>query len=166
MTKSFKIFAVVALLLSALSAQAGSTRELRTNVKINASPEKVWSVLMDFDRHANWNPFIKSISGDKREGGTLAITVQAPGKDPMDFDPTVLVFKENKELRWKGKFLFEGLFDGEHFFILTGNQDGTTTLEHGENFSGFLVQFFGGDLDKTEKGFHLMNQALKAECEK
>ena len=164
-TKIF--FALILSFLFINNASAGTSPNVKvTEITINASPEKVWSILMDFENHINWNPFIKKISGEKSVGGKLSITVQSPGKDPMDFEPIVLILEENKHLRWKGKFLFEGLFDGEHFFMLKDNQDGTTTFTHGEIFSGVLVRFFSEDLNKTEQGFKLMNEALKKECEK
>ncbi|MDC0348808.1 SRPBCC domain-containing protein [Alphaproteobacteria bacterium] len=138
---------------------------MRTEITIQASPERIWSVLMDFSKYPEWNPFIKSVTGEKKVSGSLDVVVQAPGKNPTNFSPIILTLNENSEFRWKGKFLFEGIFDGEHFFILKNNKNGTTTLSHGENFSGFLVRFFRSSLDKTEQGFRLMNQALKVECE-
>ncbi len=83
----------------------------------------------------------------------------------MTFQPLVLSLLKNKELRWRGKFLFKGLFDGEHYFILTDHLDGTVTLTHGEKFKGLLVPFLGKALEKTKTGFDLMNQALKKRCE-
>lgn len=69
------------------------------------------------------------------------------------------------ELRWRGKFIVSGLFDGEHFFGLKENTDGSTLFVHGKDFSGLLVGFFGKALEKTRKGSILMNEALKKRCE-
>ena len=44
-----------------------------------------------------------------------------------------------EEFRWLGKLGIHGIADGEHFFVLTANDDGTTRLRHGERFSGVLV---------------------------
>src|SRR5262249_4977516 len=62
----------------------------------------------------------------------------------MTFKPEVLVATPNKELRWLGKLGLHGIFDGEHFFVLTTNGDGTTRLNHGERFSGALVALARG----------------------
>lgn len=35
-----------------------------------------------------------------------------------------------------------------------------------KKFSGILVSLMGKNLDKTIKGFELMNESLKNECEK
>jgi hypothetical protein len=41
-----------------------------------------------------------------------------------------------------------------------------TKFIHGEKFSGLLVPFVRKMLDKTQKGFQLMNESIKKECEK
>jgi hypothetical protein len=41
-----------------------------------------------------------------------------------------------------------------------------TKFIHGEKFSGLLVPLVGKMLDKTQKGFQLMNESIKNECER
>lgn len=132
-------------------------KEIRTSIKINATPEKVWSIFTDFENYPNWNPFISSLTGTVAVGETIKIKL--PG---MTFKPTVLKFEKNKELRWIGKLLFKGVFDGEHSFELEDNGDGTTTFHQNENFNGFLVSLFAKQLDgETKSGFEDMNEKLK-----
>ena len=133
------------------------TKNIKTSIEIKASPEKVWSVLTDYEKYSEWNPFIKSIDGVIKEGVQIDVKIQN-----MSFKPTVLVYKENSELKWLGHLLFKGLFDGEHRFLLTNNGDGTTTFEQSETFNGFLVGIFSKKLDKeTKPGFIEMNKKLK-----
>ena len=141
-------------------------KEIKTEISINASPEKVWGILTDFENQSSWNPLIRSISGDKKVGGNLKVSIQLGEGGGMTFKPKVLVFSEKKELRWKGKLLITGLFDGEHYFILKSIDNNITQFIHGEKFSGILVGLFGKMLDKTKEGFELMNRSLKTECEK
>jgi uncharacterized membrane protein len=35
--------------------------EIRTEIAINGSAEKVWNELMDFKNFPDWNPFVKEI---------------------------------------------------------------------------------------------------------
>lgn len=140
-------------------------KQIETTIDINASPKQVWNVFTDFEGHEKWNPFIKSFDGEIKEGNQIEVTMQPPGMNPMTMKPKILVFDRNKEFRWKGRLLIPGLFDGEHYFKLKENDDGTTTFIHGEKFSGILVGLFGGILKKTEEGFKLMNVALKTLCE-
>lgn len=130
--------------------------QLTTTIDLPANPERVWAELTNFSAYPDWNPFITQANGDWAEGNTVAITAGG-----MDFKPKVLAFDAGKELRWLGSLLFKGLFDGEHYFLLNDNGDGTTTLTHGEDFSGVLVPLFRTKLNKdTKDGFEAMNEAF------
>lgn len=137
-------------------------KEIKTQILINASPEKVWAVLTNFEKYPEWNPFIKSIKGDVKVGSKIIAILEPPESKGMTFKPKVLVFDSKKEFRWLGHLLFPGLFDGEHKFELIENYDGTTTFVQSENFKGILVPLFKRMLDvNTVNGFNLMNQKLK-----
>ncbi len=137
-------------------------KEIKTQVVINANPDKVWSVLTDFENYPKWNPFIKSITGNIRIGSQITVNIAPPNGKGMTFKPTVLAYSPNKEFRWIGKLLFKGLFDGEHKFELIENANGTTTFVHSEKFKGILVELFKKQLENnTKKGFEMMNEDLK-----
>ena len=71
-----------------------------------------------------------------------------------------------EELRWRGRFLLPGIFDGEHYFRLEAAAPGVARLVHGERFSGLLVPLFKSSLDReTRAGFEAMNAALKTRVE-
>ncbi|MFK7905333.1 MAG: SRPBCC family protein [Chitinophagales bacterium] len=132
-------------------------KEIKTAIQISASPKRVWEVFTNFEDYGNWNPFILSIEGNVKMGERIKINAGG-----MRFKPEVLAFEENKELRWKGKFLFEGIFDGEHIFLIEDNKDGTVTFKQEEKFSGILVGLFAKKLDtETKEGFKQMNRKLK-----
>jgi|SRR5450432_687043 len=143
------------------------TKEIKTEILINASPEKVWKVFTDFHNYSKWNPFILSISGIAEVGNKIKVQLLPPGTKGMTFKPTVLVMQPQKEFRWLGHLLFPGLFDGEHRFELIDNGNGTTIFKQSETLKGILVIFFKKMLDKnTTEGFILMNQKLKEISEK
>jgi len=157
----------IATLFITLISTVISAKEIRTEILIQAPPEKVWAILTDFQRYPEWNPFIKSVTGEATVGKELAVLIAPPESSEMNFSPTVLVVEPNKELRWLGHFWFTGLFDGEHKFELIDNGDGTTTFKQSEEFGGILVWFFSSTLDvNTANGFKLMNQKLKELAEK
>mgnify|MGYP003684440285 FL=1 len=140
--------------------------EIITSIQIQASPEKVWSVLTDYNSYGEWNSFIKSIKGEVAVDQVIEAHVCPPESNEMTFKPVVLVFDENKELRWRGKLLFSGIFDGEHRFVLRANEDGSTEFIHAEKFSGILVPFMKKMLNgPTKNGFVQMNEALKKKVE-
>jgi hypothetical protein len=140
-------------------------KKIETVIHIHRPLEQVWDVLMDFAAYPEWNPFITSISGDPFPGNRIKVTAKLPGKKGMEFKPVVLKSEPMSELRWKGKLIFKGLFDGEHYFILNRLPNGSTALHHGERFSGILPPVLKGMLKKTEMGFQKMNVALKERCE-
>ena len=142
-------------------------KEIKAEILINNVPDKIWNVLMDFEKYPDWNPFIKSIKGIPQEGAKLSVRLEQPDAMGMTISPKILTVRDNKEFRWLGHLLIPGLFDGEHIFELTDNNDGTTTFVQREIFRGILVQLFKKMLDdNTLRGFELMNQQLKVESEK
>lgn len=139
---------------------------VETQIEINASAGRVWSLLIDFPGHARWNPFMRSIEGVAAAGATLNVLIQPAGAKGMRFRPTVLVVDSRRELRWKGKLLWPGLFDGEHSFVLEPKSDDRLIFRHGEVFSGLLVPLFRRSLDgATRQSFIAMNEALKRQAE-
>ena len=139
-------------------------KEIKTQITINASSDKVWSILTDFEKYPDWNPFILYVKGNVQEESRIEIKVKALNKKAMTFKPTVLKVTPNKELRWLGSLMVKGLFDGEHCFELNDNDNGTTTLIHSECFKGIFGGLF--NTDDTKAGFELMNNKLKALVEK
>jgi len=137
-----------------------------TQIEINASAERVWSLLIDFPGYVRWNPFVRSIEGAPTVGGSLKVLIQPPGFSAMRLNPAVLTIEPMHEFRWRGKLVLPGLFDAEHFFILEPNLETGLVFRHGEVFSGVLVPLFRRFIDgATKQGFIEMNEALKREAE-
>jgi hypothetical protein len=135
--------------------------ELHTEIEIHASAEDVWKILTDFGAYPEWNPFISSLEGDAAQGARLHVTI---GK--TKFHPTVLAAEPGRELRWLGRLLLPGLFDGEHRFLIERLGAGNVRLVQDEKFRGLLVPLFRGGLERdTKPGFEAMNEALKTRAE-
>ncbi len=140
-------------------------KTVTTAIDIAASPARVWQILTDFGANAEWNPFITAISGPLEVGRHLSIHVQPPGGKGMGFKPRVLAVEPERELRWKGRLLVPGLFDGEHYFRLEATAAGTR-LHHGERFGGLFVALMSAKaFAPIRRGFEAMNEALKAQAE-
>jgi|SRR5680860_543369 len=140
-------------------------REIRTEAVIDASPERVWRELTDLESYPGWNPFIAEASGVIEDGNRLKLRMTPPGGRAMSFKPRVTKSDPARELRWLGHLGVRGVFDGEHYFQLEELPDGQTHLLHGEKFTGITVGLFGGMLEKTERGFGQLNEALRERCE-
>lgn len=140
--------------------------EIQTDIVIHATPENVWAVLSDFAAFPEWNPFIPRITGTLKLGGCLKIRMTPPGSFPATFYTKVQILDANHELRWLGRPLVPGIFDGQHRFVIHPLPDGTVRFEQAERFSGILVGFFTHRHETiTKPGFALMNAALKARVE-
>ena len=154
------LFISTIFILSTIQLMA--QKEIKTSITINASPEKVWEILSDFQAYDIWNPFLTGMSGIFKKGNKVKINAGG-----MNFKPIILNIEEKKEIRWKGSLLFKGLFDGEHVLQIVDHADGTVTFVHEEYFSGILVGLFAKKLDtETRAGFEEMNKKLKEIAEK
>jgi hypothetical protein len=140
--------------------------EIRTEIEIAGTPERVWSILIDFIAYPRWNPFIRSITGVVRTGERLTVFIQPTGGKGMTFRPVVLVVLPHQELHWLGHFLLPGIFDGEHYFKIDSISPDRVRFIHGEKFSGILVALAKSKLEsETKSKFIAMNQALKVQAE-
>jgi hypothetical protein len=134
---------------------------ISTAVDIDAPPSRVWDVLVDLAAYPLWNPFIVEASGKVAVGETLSLRMALPGWDPITIEPRLLVVAAERELRWRGRLLVPGLFDGEHAFVLTPLDNGRTRLDHSERFAGLLLPIAKAVVhDATVQSFHALDAAL------
>jgi len=140
------------------------SRTIDTWIDIEASPDRIWDVLVDFPKWSTWNSFIPLVEGILQEGQTLKIQVNPPGLKTMTFRPKIFSLTQNKEIIWGGSFL--GIvYRGEHLFLLESLNENRTRFRQIERFHGPMVLFMGSMIKKTEKGYHQMNIALKNRVE-
>jgi hypothetical protein len=105
-------------------------------------------------------------SGSARRGERLTIRLQPVGGRGTTFRPTVLEADPDKRLRWIGRVLVPGVFDGEHSFTVQPLGQGQVRLVQQEDYRGLLVPLLAGSLDRrTLPAFEQMNQALKRRAE-
>jgi hypothetical protein len=134
---------------------------IATAVEIDAPASRVWEVLVDLPAYPEWNPFIVEADGKVAVGETLSLRMVLPGRDPVTIEPRLLVVEPERELRWKGRLLLPGLFDGEHAFVLTPLGDGRTRLDHSERFGGLLLPIAKRMIfDATVQSFRALDAAL------
>jgi hypothetical protein len=92
--------------------------------------------------------------------------MRLPGRRPMTFRPEVLEAEPARRLRWLGRLLVPGLFDGEHSFTLQPAGPGRVRVVQQEEFRGLAARPVLAVIGTpTLAGFELMNQALKARVE-
>jgi hypothetical protein len=94
------------------------------------------------------------------------VRIAPPGAKPRTFKPRVLVAEPGRELRWLGRVVTAGVFDGEHSLRIEPLDDSGVHFVQSERFRGLLVPLFGSALEKTARGFTAMNEALKQRAER
>jgi len=140
-------------------------KSLHAAIDIDAPAERVWQVVSDFGKYADWNPFIVRAAGAVRVGERLDITISAPGMKPVTFRPRVLDVEPGRLVRWKGEFKLPGLFDGRHALIVDALDGGRSRFTTHEDVTGLLLPFAGRVMTASQQGFELMAQALKKRAE-
>lgn len=139
---------------------------IKTTIDIGASAEMVWRVLTHFSSYPKWNPFIREVQGKLELGARLKVRMRLSKRQVMRFSPRVVKAIPAAELQWRGKFLFPGIFDGEHSFIIVPNGVNGVRFIQREQFSGLLAPILLPFIaKKTEEAFERMNRALKKVAE-
>jgi hypothetical protein len=142
-------------------------KELRTEIEINTSPERVWKILTDFDKYEQWNPFIHKIIGQPKQGARIEIHIETPGGKNRKYGPTLTKVDEGRELRWLGKSSLPGFLNGEHIFAIEQLGPQRIRFVQREVFDGLLTSLFGKSLDTdVRQGLEEMNRALKERAER
>ena len=141
-------------------------KQLSAEIEIQAPAGRVWEVLTDFGAYHQWNPFIDQAAGEPVPGQRLELHMRLSGRQGMTIRPEVLEADPGRVLRWLGRLLVPGLFDGEHSFTIQPAGPGRVRLTQHEEFRGLLAPLLLAMIAKpTLASFHQMNQALKARLE-
>jgi hypothetical protein len=135
-------------------------REIRTAILVKAPASVVRQILTDLPAYPEWNPFITRIQGVLRIDETLSVTLRPPGDAELTLTPRVITACD-LEIAWLGHLWIQGLFDGEHHFVIRPENRMSCTFVQYELFRGILVPFTGRLFARTKQGFEAMNLALK-----
>ncbi len=153
-------------LAAAVSWQSGArVTELRTEVEIAASPERVWSVLTDFAAFPTWNPFLANVAGELQADARLRVVVSLHDGSELRLNARVGVCDPPSELRWTAHQWLPSLIRLEHLFLLKPTGDGHTRLVHGEDLDGGLLEYLPRRTTLTLRGMVHMNEALRVRVE-
>ena len=133
---------------------------VRTELEIDATPERVWEVVTDLASYPDWNPVMRWMKGEARPDGTLRFRIEIGGLPPLVLSARVCACTPARELAWSGGP--KAAFNGMHYLRLSPAGSGRTLLVHGEDFSGALVRgaFRRFVLPRIERSYEAMNRAL------
>lgn len=136
-------------------------KRIVTERPIAAPPERVWAVLCDFRRYAEWNPLNILADGEARAGARVRMRFVDAGsrkRRVIEQTVTVTLCDPPHRLSWVGRIPL--LFRGQHWFELNPAPGGTL-LRHGEMLSGLVPLAFGSErLERQRRAYEAMNEAL------
>lgn len=135
------------------------SRQIRTEIEIDAAPSAVWKCLVDFEHYAQWNPMLEIQRIDHRPGGQVHFAVKLGKERKASFQARISSDEAPHRFAWRGGNPFT--VAGEHFFQLRENADGSTCFIHGERFSGLLLPALWQRLSQSKRLYQRMNEALK-----
>ena len=132
-----------------------------------ASSERVWQVLTDFPNFGKWNPVIIQINGEAKVRTKLEIHLRTRSGKSRIYKPTIIKLEPNHELRWFGKSLFPGIFNGERIFTIESLGINNVRFFHRQIFTGVGAYLAGSRLENDIRHtLNEMNVALKKQVER
>jgi len=140
--------------------------EIRTEIEIAASSERVWRVLTDFAAYPEWNTVMWLVGGEIRKGARLRVRIRMPGGLDITFRPTVCRTEPGRELCWKGR-LPARLLEGEHSLTIEPLAHDRVRFVHREVYSGLLTSVYMWLVAKRiRRAYEKMNSQLKSRAER
>ncbi len=138
----------------------------RTTTPIEATPEAVWAILIDFGRWHEWNPSGPSITGDARVGSTVRLTLAMPGRPSAKVKAKLSELVPERRLCWHGNVGGDWLFAGTREFQIDPAPGGAVLFTHVEDVAGLLFPVFRAVMGPAIQQHHeCLNEALRRRAE-
>lgn len=135
-------------------------REISRSIELDFSADTVWQTITNTALFPEWNPFLRHVKGEIREGAPLEIRVHLVGGREMATRVVVHRIVDGQLLQWKSGI--PGLFAAEHSFQLEPLGKNRTRFTQIERFRGLFIPLFWSKLEQpSQASFDRMNQALK-----
>jgi hypothetical protein len=112
-----------------------------TYVEVAAPPERVWQLLMDFDRYREWHPYVE-LDGVVANGGELSYAIRRTPKASRLIKSEATVTQLEPVAHFALKLGLPGLTWVSDWYALEAIESGTR-LTHGLEFRG-LLSFIAG----------------------
>ncbi len=142
-------------------------KTIKTTIRIDASPQTVWSIMDDLPLYPEWNRLTPDLAGRTTVGSVVRGTLMKEGAPNVPLKPTITTIVGAREFRWLTLVPGDQGFSAEHYFILTPAADGGTEFAHCEDFDGPAITGRWAGLQATSPpAFDGMNHDLKTRAER
>ena len=108
---------------------------LEDTLEIGATPERLWSVLIDLPGWATWNTLRATAPEGLAAGRPIQLVLRV-GRLQIPVRATLTCVSPAVAISWMGGV--PGLFTATHGFDLSPTQRGGTLVRHHETFGGLL----------------------------
>ena len=133
------------------------SRETRVSVEINASRDKIWSILVDGPKYPKWNSTVTSIEGQIEQGRSIKLKSILDPK--RTFKLKVKKFDPNSTLVWGDPM-------GNRTYTLNENSNVGTTFTMVEKIGGPIFPLFASKIPSFDESFDKFAADLKNEAER
>jgi len=142
-------------------------REIRTEIALEASAERVWELLVDCSLYPQWNPLFHQATGQKNAGGQLELIVNLPEISPFVVRPKLLAVEPQTSYCWRYTWFFAGLLTWKYSAALESLAPHRLKFIQSSAFGGILGPLFDLSLRASvSHGLEQMNKAIKRWGEK
>jgi len=120
--------------------------QVHTEIEIEASVSKVWTILMDNNELAKWSTSFQGMKGELKKNGNAIIFFLFGGK-VREVKHNLIEFEENKIFAWSDPII-PGLRD-HHQFIIKSISENKCKFIQSDQAKGFMALFIGKYMSKN-----------------
>ncbi|NUS91427.1 MAG: SRPBCC domain-containing protein [Nocardia sp.] len=136
-------------------------------VEVDAPAEVVWSVLTDFDRYSDWNPFISRCRAELTVGAPIDMTVRQLAPGPIRMREWIRSVTPGQEFTYSMKPIPLGALRSKRAHTVTPLSDDRTRYESHFELDGWLAPLVGLLFGRGfRRGFPGMTTAAGREAER
>lgn len=135
--------------------------QVGVSIKVQAPPQKIWSLLTNARQFPSWNSTIRSIDGTIALGQTIQLKTTTAERI---FKLKVSRFEPNARMVWQDGAA--PMFQGVREFTLTPESGGSTVFTMTETFSGLMLPMIARSLPDFRPTFERYAADLKAAAER
>ena len=142
-------------------------KEIKAEINIASTSNKVWETLMDLENWSQWNPIVNNIQGNLIVGSELSITMSdSKGTDAKKYRATITELNKEKRFSFIATMMAKFMFSAERIIEIKPTEKDALFIQR-EIYTGIMVSLFWKKLSTDALGMlNSMNEALKKEVEK
>jgi hypothetical protein len=138
-------------------------KSFATRTDIQAPVDKIWRILTDLPRWAQWNSTVERTVGNIERGAKVTVFVkQSPGRA---FPLRVTELDAPRRMVWAGGMPL-GLFKGTRVYELAAPAAAAAVFTMREDYTGPLAGLIGKSIPDLQPAFDEFAQCLKREAER